>query len=207
MFTGLVDHCGKIVAVNRLAAETTELIIASAFTDLALGESIAVDGACLTVTAIEGEHFNCELSAETNQCTRSSCYQAGDSVNLERALRLSDRLGGHIVTGHVDQIATLLTKTAQQEFILMRFAGVKDPAKPWLVPKGSVAVNGVSLTVNTTHEDEFTVMLIPHTLAKTNLAELAEGDSVNLEFDWLAKQISQQLSKYRGAYEQDPCNH
>ncbi len=146
-----------------------------------------MDGCCLTVARILPDGFTCALSSETLRCTRAGTYRLGTQVNLERALRLSDRLGGHFVMGHVDQSAYLQKKRIEAEFWELDFGGVNHENMAYLAPKGSVAVQGVSLTINEIAPEGFRVMLIPHTLQKTNLSDLKEGDRINLEFDWMTK--------------------
>lgn len=188
MFTGIVDHCGEIR--ERQATGTgLRLHVACGFKDLVLGESVSVDGACLTVTSITSEGFWCDLSEETLRLTRAGSYLAGQRVNLERALRMGDRLGGHIVTGHVDRTVKVLSRRDADGFVEFRFGLFADSERGFLVPKGSVALNGVSLTLNEVTGAEIAVMLIPHTLEITNLSKLEAGHAVNVEFDWMTKLI------------------
>lgn len=200
MFTGLVDHTGTIEAIGKHPEQpgSIRLAIRTHFSDLALGESIAVDGVCLTVTAIEGQSFTCELSSETLIRSVAGSYRAGDRLNLERALRLGDRLGGHWVTGHVDTTGRLNRRGAAAAFIPFEFSGYPPEFHRLLSPKGSITVNGVSLTVNAVGPDHFEVMLIPHTLAITNLGSLQAGSRVNLEFDAMNKVIVQELDRRMG---------
>lgn len=192
MFTGLIDHCGKIIhsASNELGMN---LQIQCQFDDLILGESIALNGVCVTAVDPQAQLFSCSLSPETIAKTTMMLLKEGDTVNLERALRLSDRLGGHIVTGHVDAYCKLKNITAYADYSEYVFSGIDKNKMKYLIDKGSVAINGVSLTINTIFSQGFSVMLIPHTLAKTNLAQLVEGQSVNIEFDYLAKIVARQL--------------
>lgn len=194
MFTGLVDHCDEVLDCVP-AKGGLQLAIRTQFADLALGESIAVDGICLTVSALGAHQFHCELSPETLRLTTASQWQNGTRLNLERALRPMDRLGGHFVTGHIDQVAQLAHREAQADFVMLRFTDIAPAAQPLLVTKGSVAVNGVSLTINAVNAHGFDVMLIPHTLQHTNLAQLMPGRRVNLEFDLLAKLVANQLQQ------------
>lgn len=193
MFTGIINHCGKVSHVKTKADAGVVLTIATEYTDLELGESIAVDGICLTVTAIDQHTFNCDLSPETLNFTTAKDFTINKLVNLERALRLSDRLGGHIVTGHVDECAILQAKNWVTEFIELRFKCSSHEAQQYLIKKGSVAINGVSLTLNSVYPDGFDVMVIPHTLAMTNLDSLKVADSVNIEYDWMAKLLVKQF--------------
>jgi riboflavin synthase len=188
MFTGLVDHCGTI---EKITATPTgrRLTIQSRFTDIVVGESIAVDGVCLTALDPQAGRFSLELSPETLAVTTFGSRDVGSTVNLERSLRVGDRLGGHFVTGHVDEMASLVQIESHPDFWLMRFKCAQNAQLDYLVHKGSIAVNGVSLTLNKIHPDGFSVMLIPHTLELTNLSTLVEGSSVNLEYDMLAKLV------------------
>lgn len=190
MFTGIIDHCGKIVAVTRTGDRTT-LSIQNNFTDLQLGESIAVDGVCLTVTQAKNNIFSCDLSAETLKVTVAGHYAVGDFINLERALKLTDRIGGHFVTGHVDQTVTVESREHQGEFIVIHFNLPSSHMNLHLIPKGSICINGVSLTLNTINPLGFSVTLIPHTLEKTGLKTLVAGTVVNVEFDLITKIIVQ----------------
>lgn len=189
MFTGLVHHFGTIQAVVP-TSKGCRLTIQSQFEDIDIGESIAIDGVCLTALEPKGGQFNVELSPETLAVTTFGNCMLGSAVNLERSLRVGDKLGGHFVTGHVDTIATVVQIEEQGEFISVRFACCEDdPGLDYLVEKGSVAVNGVSLTINTLTEVGFTVMLIPHTLEVTNLSLMKVGSPVNIEYDMLAKLV------------------
>src|SRR5581483_3653130 len=149
---------------------------------LALGESIAIDGACLTVIRRDGRRFTVEVSPETLARTTLGGFEPGRRVNLERALRLGDRLGGHIVQGHVDGVGRLEAITPTGDWLAYRFTAPRSVA-PYLVEKGSVAVDGVSLTVFACRAGSFTVALIPHTLKETTLGARRPGDRVNLEAD------------------------
>jgi len=188
MFTGIiaaVGRIGKAVPVRggrRLVIDAAGL----GLRDVAAGDSIAVNGACLTVVARKARTFEVDVSRETLACTTG--LAAGDRVNLEKAMRLADRLGGHLVSGHVDGVGTV---ARVEKAGASREIAVKAPAKlsKYLARKGSVTVNGVSLTVNAVKGAEFTVNVIPHTLAATNLGELRAGGKVNLEVDLLARYI------------------
>lgn len=194
MFTGIIDHCGSVTSVER-RGDSLVLAVASAFDDVEEGESIAVDGVCLTAISPSANAFRCDVSPETLRLTRAADYRVGARLNLERSLRLSDRMGGHFVTGHADQKCRLTKSEARGEYRAYVFDGVLYKNRRFLVLKGSVAVNGVSLTVNAVTVSGFEVMLIPHTLGRTNLSELREGDSVNVEFDWMTKVLLSDLDK------------
>ena len=198
VFTGIIDHCGVVHSIETLS-DRAVLWIGSSFHDLQLGESIAVDGVCMTLAQIESGRFSCDLSRETLACTKARHYQVGDRVNLERALRLTDRLGGHFVFGHVDQTTMVCARKKQAEFVQLNFEGVSDESRIYLIQKGSVVVNGVSLTINEVVKSGFSIMLIPHTLERTNLNDFKPGQRANIEFDMLAKIIiktTQEKIKY-----------
>jgi riboflavin synthase len=195
MFTGIVEERGRILAKSPTKNGVT-LEIQSSFEDLKLGDSIAVDGVCLTVTALPKTGvFLADVSPETLRLTRLGDYSVDLLVNLERPLRFSDRLGGHYVTGHVDQKARVATLKPLSEYLEISFSDVLPSSQAFLVKKGSITVNGVSLTVNEVFQGGFSVCLIPHTLEKTNLSLLKAGDEVNLEFDWMAKMIRQEVER------------
>jgi len=193
MFTGIVQMVGRIAAFTpnadgvRIAVDTG----VHALGDVAVGDSVAVGGCCLTVVAIEGATLTFDVSAETLRCT-TGLDREGD-VNLELALRLSDRLGGHLMTGHVDGVGIVtafapVPADAQGSVRL----DVRAPREllRFIAPKGSIAVDGVSLTVNEVAGETFTVNLIPHTLAVTTLSRLAAGVRVNLEIDLIARYVA-----------------
>lgn len=189
MFTGIIETTGRVERVtSRGGGVRLTLAPTRRLTRLALGESIAVNGACLTVTSGNGRHFTVDVSPETLRRTTIGTLTRGARVNLERSLRLGDRLGGHIVLGHVDGVGRLDRITPEDEWVLYRFRAPK-PIWPYLVEKGSIAVDGVSLTVFRCQDGRFTAALIPHTLKETTLAERVPGDRVNLEADVLLKHI------------------
>jgi riboflavin synthase len=199
MFTGIIETTGRVErARSRGGGVRLTLAPARRLTRLALGESIAVDGACLTVTSGNGRHFTVDVSPETLRRTTVANLARGARVNLERSLRVGDRLGGHIVLGHVDGVGRLDAITPEDEWVLYRFRAPK-PIWPYLVEKGSIAVDGVSLTVFRCQDGRFTAALIPHTLKQTTLAERVPGDRVNLEADVLLKHIEALLHARRRA--------
>jgi riboflavin synthase len=194
VFTGLVQSIGKIV-LHQGRNESVRLGVQTEFTDLALGESIAVDGACLTVAAFEGGTFQVDVSPETLTLTLAGTYSLGSRVHLERALRVGDRVGGHWVTGHIDGLLTVETMETRGDCLWVQFGGINGPDRPFLSKKGSVCINGVSLTVNETGPSHFSVLLVPHTLEQTTLAQLTVGSTVNIEWDPMAKMVAQALEQ------------
>lgn len=194
MFTGIIQHRGIIKNLTPKNGGLT-LAIQTHFTELSLGESIAVDGVCLTVTEYSDALFYVELSQETQRVSIAGSYRVGQAVNLERAILASERFGGHFVTGHIDQTATVLTLRPDGEFCHCRIGPFDKKQQRFLIPKGSIAVNGVSLTINQLEKDDCQLMLIPRTLNHTTLADLTCGDRVNIEFDLLAKLIAKQTQE------------
>lgn len=189
MFTGLVQALGTVRTVTDAAGGRRLRVSESALAPLlALGESVSVNGACLTVVSRDGDSFDFEAGPETLAKTTLGALAAGDPVNLERALRTGDALGGHFVTGHIDCVGTVLEENQTGDWITVRF-GFPPGFADLLVDKGSVAVDGVSLTVNKPNDGAFEVMLIPHTRAVTTLGLKKPGAAVNLEFDLLAKHV------------------
>lgn len=187
MFTGIIEQAGVIRSLRPASAGARVVIEAAKIVpELRTGESVAVNGVCLTIVEKNARNFGCDVSAETMR--RSSLGQAreGMVVNLERALALGDRLGGHIVQGHVDGIGKLVSSTPSGEGVEMEFS-IPEELERYLVCKGSVAVDGISLTVATLRHHAFGVAVIPHTFRFTNLHRLRPGDVVNLEGDILAK--------------------
>lgn len=193
MFTGIVEELGEITEVERLpgaARLTVRGPLASS--DARPGDSIAVSGVCLTVVEVTGDSFTVDVVDETLRRSGLAGIAAGDRVNLERATAAGDRLGGHIVQGHVDGTGVFL---ARDDHGLTRFALPEGLAR-YVVEKGSIAVDGISLTVTSVTNDEFTVALIPTTLEVTTLGRAVPGDPVNLEVDVIAKYVE----KLTGAY-------
>lgn len=195
MFTGIVNHTGKIAAIEPMANGLL-FWINTEFSAIQLGESISIDGVCLTVVNVKEAQFAVELSPETLRLTTAVHYQVGSRVNLERALKMGDSLGGHWVTGHVDRAIKVNTIKAHQEFIEIIFSDNSLEHRNFIIHKGSVCINGVSLTVNEKNPEGFSVMIIPHTTKITNLSELKEGSLVNIEYDCMAKMIGQQVQNY-----------
>jgi len=190
LFTGLVEILGQVDRVEDEGPGRRFRLAWPGFEGtFVLGESIAVNGCCLTVISSDGATFDVQAGPETLIRTNLGSKKAGDPVNLERSLRVGDRLGGHFVQGHVDTTAELVERRPEGEWDFLSFA--LDPSwTPLMVPKGSIAVDGVSLTLVDVGPDRFSVMLIPHTLAATTLGTLKPGDRVNIEADMLAKHVA-----------------
>jgi riboflavin synthase len=193
LFSGIVEAVGSIRAVAA-AADAKRFSVTAPFADLALGESVCVSGVCLTVVAREAGSFEVDVSAETLRRSTLGKLGPGDRVNLERSLRLNDRLSGHLVFGHVDGIGKLLSVTPEGDSRLYHFEPPDSVAR-YLVEKGSVAVDGVSLTVFACRSRSFSVALIPHTAQVTTLGSLAPGEEVNLEGDMIAKYVEKFVSE------------
>lgn len=195
MFTGLIEEVGKVVGIERGGA-AARLSVASKLPaeEIRLGDSIAVNGVCLTVVTRGGNTVTFDVSPETLERSAFRALRPGSSVNLERALRLSDRLGGHIVSGHVDCVAILAERREVSGNIVFVFTLPREFAR-YVVEKGSIAIDGISLTVNTVSADGFAVNVIPHTAERTTLREKAVGDAVNIEVDILAKYVERLLGK------------
>jgi riboflavin synthase len=194
MFTGIVAAVGRVRAVEQ-AVEGVRLVIDAGglpLGDVAIGDSIAVDGVCLTVTQLASDTFAVDVSPETLACTAG--FTPGARVNLEKALRLSDRLGGHLVSGHIDGTGTVVRFDPVGDNRLLAVRIASELAR-YVARKGSVTLNGVSLTVNEIEAETFTVNLIPHTLAATNLHALAPGMRINLEVDLVARYLERMLGR------------
>lgn len=190
MFTGLVEEIGSVVKLDALEDAVRITVRAPKVTeDAQLGDSIAVDGVCLTVVTATGGEFTADVMRETLERSRLGAYEAGARVNLERAAALGQRMGGHIVQGHVDGVGHVLSRTPSKHWEVVR---VSLPAelRRYVVEKGSIAVNGTSLTVSAVGDEWFEVSLIPTTLAETTAGELAVGEAVNLEVDIVAKYVA-----------------
>jgi riboflavin synthase len=195
MFTGLVEGVGEIAGLTP-QAEGLRITVKTSFpaAELVLGESVAVAGACLTVVAINPPAASFEVSPETLARTTFPLKKVGDRVNLERSLRLGDRLGGHLVTGHVDAAGQVRQRREGPTYFQLQ---IELPAalSRFVIEKGSIAVDGVSLTVNAVQGNSFTVNIIPHTAQETTLAALKVGGRINLETDIIGKYIARLLGK------------
>jgi riboflavin synthase len=197
MFTGLVEGQGAVSRMDE-GPEGARLWIVPSFAwpDPAPGESIAVNGVCLTATSWKEGTFSVDVSSETLARSTLGRLKPRDPVNLERALRLSDRLGGHLVTGHVDAMGMVAGKQPIGKFIRVRIS-FPETLTPYILEKGSIAVDGVSLTVNQVREREFDLMIIPHTAVRTTLLDKKIGDPVNLETDLIGKYVVHFLKRSR----------
>lgn len=201
MFTGLIEQLGTVRSL-RLAGDAGRLAVTASYAagSVAIGDSIAVNGVCLTVVAMAGDLYEFDASAETIGRTGLKGLTAGAAVNLERALRLGDRLGGHIVTGHVDCVARVEERRELAGNIRFTFRLPPDHARH-VVAKGSVTIDGISLTVNDVRGTLFSVNVIPHTAAVTTLRGRRPGDEVNIETDILAKYVERLLHRGETAAE------
>jgi len=196
MFTGIVEATGVVRALVSRDQAARLTVEAGAFLDgTRVGDSVAVNGVCLTVARTTGSAFAADLSVETLQRTTLGRLRPGAVVNLERPLALGDRLGGHLVQGHVDGIGRVMSRRREGGAWWLEIASLRGMLR-YIVEKGSIAVDGVSLTVATISEDRFTVCLIPHTCAVTTLGTLKRGAEVNLEVDVLAKYVERLAAAY-----------
>ncbi|MEK6704778.1 MAG: riboflavin synthase [Bdellovibrionota bacterium] len=196
MFTGIVEKVGTVDAVDRLAT-ASNVAIATGFKDLSIGESVAVNGVCLTVAESVDSMAVFFISHESLARTNLGALLAGSKVNLERALKFSDRMSGHIVQGHVDSVAVVSGISKQVDAVDITIT-IPAQLSRYCVVKGSLAVNGVSLTINTISDSlvELGFTLIPHTWANTNLSTLTVGDTVNIEVDVIAKHLEKLCQTY-----------
>ena len=201
MFTGIITDVGRVRRLSRGAGPAGILTLTIATTydsaDIPLGASIACCGSCLTVIAVDPGVFTAEASAETLACTTLGDWREGSPVNLERALKAGDELGGHIVSGHVDGVARLVDRRPEGDSVRLVIAPPPE-LMPYIAPKGSVALDGVSLTVNEVDAESFGVNLIPYTLAHTSFAEAQPDQRMNFEIDPLARYVGR-LLEARGA--------
>jgi riboflavin synthase len=195
MFTGIIEDVGRVKSVEkrgafgRITVET-----ALSLKEVKTGDSIAVNGACLTATSLSGASFSADVSEETLNVTTLGALKPGDAVNLELALTLSKPLGGHMVTGHIDGVGVIRRKTSKGENLVIEVSAPQIVLSQ-VVKKGSITVDGISLTVAELLADGFTVAIIPHTIEKTNLLSRGEGSKVNLETDIIGKYVEKFLTK------------
>lgn len=195
MFTGLIEGIGKISGIRRTHDEMRVTITPLFNTsDCQLGDSVSVNGACLTVTEMREGALSMDVSGETLSRTTLGLLRLGDDVNLERALRLTDRLGGHLVSGHVDGIGKILKKEQVHQSWLIRI-GIEEAISRYTINKGSIAVDGISLTINACEKDFFEVNIIPQTGMVTTLLTKKIGDPVNIETDLIGKYVEKLFSK------------
>ncbi len=200
MFTGIVTDIGEVIAVSARANNLSQLTIACHYdrAGIADGASIACNGVCLTVVAagVADGHtwFSVDAAAETLAVSTAGRWQHGTRLNLERALKIGDELGGHIVAGHVDGIAELVAREDLTEMARLTFRTPPQLSR-FIAPKGSVALDGVSLTVNEAKDDRFEVLIIPHTLEVTTFGALRAGDTVNLEVDLMARYAARLIER------------
>jgi riboflavin synthase len=204
MFTGLVEAQGIITRLEPAQGGMRMEIYAPEFgRDMAIGDSIAVDGACLTVVKFIRGAFLADVSQETKERTTLGALQQGVKVNLERALRMSDRMGGHLVTGHIDDIGRLVMRHPSGNSAIYQFAAPPEIME-YVVPKGSIAVDGVSLTVAQTRDDGFVAAVVPHTEQVSTLGGKQTGADVNIEVDMMAKYVRRFVAMYVGASDETP---
>jgi riboflavin synthase len=194
MFTGLVEDIGTLTKLDLREDGLALRIRCGKIREFVLGESIAVNGVCLTVKSFSQDSFDADASRETLDKTNLSDLRQSEPVHLERALALGERLGGHLVTGHIDGVGTLQARDPDGDYIRARFE-VPEPLRPFLAPKGSITVNGVSLTVNGVQPGGFDVMLVPYTLSETTFGKMPLGGRVNLEVDILAKYVASLMGR------------
>jgi riboflavin synthase len=195
MFSGIVEELGHVRAVTpRAGGARIEIAARTVLADAGLGASIAVNGCCLTVVGCTNDSWEADVVVETLQRTNLGTLAPGDPVNLERPVRLTDRLGGHLVQGHVDGVARVTQLRPHDDGSVMTTFETPADVLRYVVHKGSVAVDGISLTVAAVHDEAFSVAVIPHTLAVTTLGAKQIGDTVNLEADVLAKYVERLLT-------------
>lgn len=193
MFTGLVEELGKVKQIVRGAKSVRLSIFGSkVLEDVKTGDSIAVNGTCLTVVDFSRDWFTADVMPETVDRTALSGLKAGDTVNLERTLRVGDRLGGHIVSGHIDGVGTILAKEQNDNAVIVRIGAAAEVMR-YIISKGSIAIDGTSLTVVEFGDNWFTVSLIPHTASMTTVGLKAVGEPVNLETDIIGKYVEKLL--------------
>ena len=198
MFTGLIESTGVVTRIERAAGGIRLEVYAPEFgRDMAIGDSIAVNGACLTVAKFIRGAFVADVSEETLKRTTLGDVPQGSKVNLERALRLSDRMGGHIVTGHVDGVGEFMMRTPAGNSTIYQFRVPADQLE-FVVNKGSIAVDGVSLTVAQMKDDLVAVAVVPHTEQATTLGDMAVGSRVNIETDMMGKYVKRFVAGYMG---------
>ncbi len=191
MFTGIIEQTGKIKNISKKGNQATITVrFQNEINDLTTGESIAVNGVCLTVVNPSKDSFSADVSEETLNRTNLGEVKVSGPVNLERALKVGERMGGHFVSGHIDGKGNILNKITQGKHVLLTIEA-PDKIMKYVIEKGSIAVDGISLTIASCNENSFTISIIPHTEACTNLKSKKKGDTVNLENDLIGKYIEQ----------------
>lgn len=195
MFSGIVEGTGKILKIDK-KKKAARIQIRSPFSlsKSKIGDSVAINGCCLTIAAKRKNLFEADLSGETLRVTNLGMLKVGDPVNLERPLRLDDRIGGHLVQGHVDGVGRILDLRRNGSSFEVQISFPKN-LRHYLIPKGSIAVDGISMTVNRLTRKSFTLVVIPHTLQRTNLKAKRAGDPVNLEVDMIGKYVESLMRK------------
>jgi len=195
MFTGIIEDKGKVIRIeHRRQGKRLTLGLPINLTEVQLGDSININGVCLTIVEKRGQTIGLDLSSETLQKTVLGELKEGSQVNFERALKLTDRLGGHIVTGHIDGIGVITEKRKEGDFIHLKIRIPKFVSR-YIVQKGSIAIDGISLTVNECEDEEIRVTLIPYTLEKTTLIDKKVGDRVNAEADIIGKYVEKMMNR------------
>ncbi|HET6465012.1 MAG TPA: riboflavin synthase [Nitrospiria bacterium] len=195
MFTGLVEEMGVVRGFDRDAKSARLAVLArTVLEDLSIGDSITVNGVCLTVTRTTGEEFTADVSPETLTVTNLGSLNVGDAVNLERAMRVNSRLGGHLVSGHIDGVGRIRDRRQEDEALLLSIEIPKELLR-YCIKKGSIAVDGISLTINQVTDKEIQVAIIPHTAKATTLGLKGIGTGVNLECDLIGKYVERLLQE------------
>jgi len=195
MFTGIIEGLGKISSIKSLGQSKNFAIEANfSLKQTKIGDSIAVNGVCLTAVSLNGNRFEVDVSPETLATSSFNKAKVGDNVNLERALRLADRLDGHIVSGHIDSTGIIIQKKYLGNVIVIDFSIPKAITR-YMIKKGSVAVDGISLTINDCTDDSFQVCIIPHTAIASTISLKKKGDTVNIETDMIGKYVERLLNR------------
>lgn len=198
MFTGIIEEIGTVKFIRK-GSRSSNIIISAAkiLEDIKVGDSINTDGVCLTVTSFTGEHFTSDIMPESMDRSSFRTLHPGSRVNLERAVRLNDRLGGHLVSGHIDDTGSIIQIRRDENAVWLTISAQKKWMK-YIVEKGSVAIDGISLTVASVAPDSFNVSIIPHTQSGTSLLFKTTGDMVNIEYDIIAKYIEKLAYENKG---------
>ena len=196
MFTGIIETLGKVIEINETSGDVRLTIRAAEYSDkgICLGDSIAINGVCLTVVDIQNNDFSFDVSIESINLSLIGSWQVNDAVNMELALLPTTRLGGHLVSGHVDGLAKLVEMSEDARSWRMEFE-VPDDLKKYIAKKGSITINGVSLTVNSVFDNKFDINVIPHTFAVTTFGDLKVNDMVHIEVDLIARYLERMISR------------